>query len=67
VSVLDASALLACVFDDPAAVMFAEIAAHRKTSGRPISQFDAMMAAIARSRCWRRATPPTSWIAASRS
>ncbi len=38
------------VFDDPAAVLFAEIAAERKTLGRPISQFDAMIAAVARSR-----------------
>lgn len=37
-------------FDDPAAVLFAEIAAERKTLGRPISQFDAMIAAVARSR-----------------
>jgi predicted nucleic acid-binding protein len=37
-------------FDDPAATLFAEIAVDRKTSGRPISQFDAMIAAVARSR-----------------
>jgi predicted nucleic acid-binding protein len=37
-------------FDSEAADMYAEIAASRRTTGKPISQFDAMMAAIARSR-----------------
>ncbi|MGB8843564.1 MAG: type II toxin-antitoxin system VapC family toxin [Aliidongia sp.] len=37
-------------FDSPAAVIFAEIAADRRQAGRPISQADAQIAAIARSR-----------------
>jgi predicted nucleic acid-binding protein len=37
-------------FDSACAKYFAEIAAARKTLGRPISQFDAQIAAIARSR-----------------
>jgi len=37
-------------FDSDAADAYAEIAASRKTAGKPISQFDAMIAAIARSR-----------------
>ncbi len=37
-------------FDNAAADLYAEIAAARKLAGRPISQFDAMIAAIARSR-----------------
>jgi predicted nucleic acid-binding protein len=37
-------------FDSPAAVAFAEIAATRRQAGRPISQADAQIAAIARSR-----------------
>ena len=37
-------------FDSPAAVAFAEIAAERRQAGRPISQADAQIAAIARSR-----------------
>ncbi len=37
-------------FDADAADAFAEIVASRRTAGRPISQFDAMIAAIARSR-----------------
>jgi predicted nucleic acid-binding protein len=37
-------------FDSPAAVAFAEIAAERHQAGRPISQADAQIAAIARSR-----------------
>jgi predicted nucleic acid-binding protein len=37
-------------FDSPAAVAFAEIAADRQQAGRPISQADAQIAAIARSR-----------------
>lgn len=36
-------------FDDQAADVYADIAASRKQAGRPISQFDAMIAAIARS------------------
>jgi toxin FitB len=37
-------------FDDVAAQAFADIAAARRRSGRPISQFDAQIAAICRSR-----------------
>ncbi len=37
-------------FDSAAAVAFAEIAASRRTVGRPIAQADAQIAAIARSR-----------------
>lgn len=37
-------------FDSDAAEAYAEIAAARRAAGRPISQFDAMIAAIARSR-----------------
>ncbi len=37
-------------FDSAAAVAFAEIAAGRRLAGRPISQADAQIAAIARSR-----------------
>lgn len=37
-------------FDGDAADAYAEIAAGRRASGKPISQFDAMIAAIARSR-----------------
>ena len=37
-------------FDSPAAVAFAEIAAERRQAGRPISQADAQIAAIAQSR-----------------
>jgi predicted nucleic acid-binding protein len=37
-------------FDSPAAVAFAEIAAKRRQAGRPISQADAQIAAIAWSR-----------------
>lgn len=37
-------------FDSPAAIAFAEIAAERRQAGRPISQADAQIAAIARSR-----------------
>ncbi|MBK5914808.1 PIN domain-containing protein [Rhodocyclus purpureus] len=35
-------------FDSNAADCFAELAAKRKSAGRPISQFDAMIAAVAR-------------------
>jgi predicted nucleic acid-binding protein len=37
-------------FDEGAAKAFAEITASRRLAGRPISQFDAQIAAIARSR-----------------
>lgn len=37
-------------FDQEAADIYAEIASSRKHAGRPISQFDAMIAAISRSR-----------------
>lgn len=37
-------------FDSDAAAAFAEISAERRRAGRPISQFDAQIAAIARSR-----------------
>lgn len=37
-------------FDSDAADMYAEIAVSRRLAGRPISQFDAMIAAMARSR-----------------
>ena len=37
-------------FDSDAADMYAEIAALRRKAGKPISQFDAMIAAMARSR-----------------
>jgi predicted nucleic acid-binding protein len=37
-------------FDSDAADMYAEIAALRRTTGKPISQFDAMIVAMARSR-----------------
>jgi predicted nucleic acid-binding protein len=37
-------------FDEESARMFAKILRHRAVSGRPISHFDAMIAAIARSR-----------------
>lgn len=37
-------------FDSEAADMYAEISASRRAGGEPISQFDAMIAAVARSR-----------------
>jgi predicted nucleic acid-binding protein len=37
-------------FDSPAAIAFADIAADRRQAGRPITQADAQIAAIARSR-----------------
>lgn len=37
-------------FDSDAADLYAEIAASRRRAGKPISQFDAMIAAMARSR-----------------
>ncbi len=36
-------------FDEPAARVYAKIVAAREAAGRPMSQFDAMIAAIARS------------------
>ena len=47
-------------FDGAAASMFARIAAARRTLGRPITQFDAQVAAIARSRGAAVATRNTS-------
>ncbi|MFT0849614.1 type II toxin-antitoxin system VapC family toxin [Achromobacter sp. F4_2707] len=43
-------------FDNEAADHYAELAAERKNSGKPISQFDAMIAAITQSRGARLAT-----------
>ena len=37
-------------FDSDAAELYADIAASRRTAGKPISQFDAMIVAMARSR-----------------
>ena len=37
-------------FDSDAADMYAEIATSRRTAGKPLSQFDAMIVAMARSR-----------------
>jgi predicted nucleic acid-binding protein len=37
-------------FDSDAADMYAEIAASRRAAGKPVSQFDAMIVAMARSR-----------------
>jgi predicted nucleic acid-binding protein len=37
-------------FDSEAADMYAEISASRRTGGKPISQFDAVIVAVARSR-----------------
>ena len=47
-------------FDGPAAVAFASICSNRARLGRPISQFDAQIAAIARSRGASLATRNTS-------
>ncbi len=47
-------------FDEEAARTYAKIASQRKTVGRPISLFDAMIAAIARSRSAAVATRNTS-------
>jgi predicted nucleic acid-binding protein len=44
-------------FDGDAARHFADIAASRRQAGRPISQIDAQVAAIARSRGASLATP----------
>jgi predicted nucleic acid-binding protein len=43
-------------FDQEATGFYAQISAHRRHRGHPISQFDAMIAAIARSRGARLAT-----------
>jgi predicted nucleic acid-binding protein len=43
-------------FDGDAAIAFADIVAERRARGSPISQFDAMIAALARSRGARLAT-----------
>ena len=51
-------------FDSACAKYFAEIAATRKTLGQPISQFDAQIAAIARSRRAALATRNTADFAA---
>jgi toxin FitB len=53
-------------FDADAAGHFAEISASRRHAGRPISQIDAQIAAITRSRnaSWRRGTVMISPIAA---
>jgi predicted nucleic acid-binding protein len=45
----DFAAQVLC-FDSDAADIYAEIAASRRTAGKPISQVDAMIAAMARSR-----------------
>lgn len=47
-------------FDEDAARAFAKIVAGRNVLGRPISQFDAMIAAIARSRSAELATRNTA-------
>jgi len=47
-------------FDSDAAIMFAKIAAARRALGRPIAQFDAQVAAIARSHGAAVATRDTS-------
>jgi hypothetical protein len=43
-------------FDSAAAVAFAKVAAERRLAGRPISQLDAQIAAVARSRAAAMAT-----------
>ncbi|WP_149196660.1 type II toxin-antitoxin system VapC family toxin [Luteimonas suaedae] len=43
-------------FDEDAADAYAQIAAARRAAGRPISQFDAMIAAVAKSRGAKLAT-----------
>jgi predicted nucleic acid-binding protein len=43
-------------FDSDAADVYAQIAASRRLAGKPTSQFDAMIAAMARSRGARQAT-----------
>ena len=47
------------VFDGDAARVFPQIAGARRRSGRPIAQWDAQIAAIARSRGAALATPNT--------
>ena len=56
-------------FDSEAAAAYAEIGASRRASGRPISQFDATIAAITRSHgaAWPLATQRSSRVAASMS
>jgi predicted nucleic acid-binding protein len=44
------------VFDSRAAGSFAEIASHRKSIGKPISQLDAMIAGVARANSGRLVT-----------
>jgi predicted nucleic acid-binding protein len=43
-------------FDSAAAITYAIIAAHRRGSGRPVTQMDAQIAAIARSKSATLAT-----------
>jgi len=43
-------------FDEPAAHLYARIRAERRARGRPMSNFDAQIAAIARTNSFRRAT-----------
>jgi predicted nucleic acid-binding protein len=43
-------------FDSRAAECYADIAAHRRSAGKPISQLDAMIAGIARAHQARLAT-----------
>jgi toxin FitB len=52
-------------FDRDAAAAYAELAAARRLAGRPISQFDAMIAAVASSRGARLATRNTKDFAGS--
>jgi toxin FitB len=52
-------------FDREAAVAYAEIAASRRLADRPISQFDAVIAAVARSRGASLATRNTKDFADS--
>ena len=47
-------------FDEPAARAFAEIAANRRSQGRPISEFDAQIAAIAKANGAALATRDTA-------
>jgi len=51
----------------PRPLVYPEIAAGRKLRGKPISQIDAQIAAIMRSRGWRLATSAISPISGSRS
>jgi len=47
-------------FDSPAAIAYATVAARRRQAGRPMTQFDAQIAAIARSRGAALATRNTA-------